>query len=669
MNKNNNLKLSLEADKISSYNNKPNNICCNSHKNWYPKKIIDNTINLSQSNFRDGKNNLNLSENNYFEKKIRNKNNKNKVIIIGKSNSLRNIKYNANKIITDKSISILNKNSTVFETSPKKRKMSLSNEKMYPFDTNIFNNNYNNYFKINYPSSALTTSRKKRDDNYYSYLDYNDINKEKYLDYDSSHSDNMNNNILELLEYIENYFYSSTQFQNIIINGIKFPDKISNILFKQKKSLMELNKSLNIYNNILIKNNLKQKLLTIINLNENINKKLMINYNNKKNYICFRKNNNNNIETIKGKCKLDYNKIIEKLKNENNNLSIINQKIANQNKILNQKFNDFVNDIENQLKDFPYKSKVNKDNLQNKIISQINSLIILTKELNNENKNLEKENKGYKLEIENIKKDNKNLKKEIHDNSKETTNKIITIKNTNDNEIKNQKKIFYDKIHKLNDLLEESNRIIRTYEKEVTYLKNKNLKLENNLKLLSQSHKELEKIINTSTSGLKSEIDIKDQKYNDLLKELQLKDVHIKSLENLFDKQNKPEAGKIFTKINAIPLNLNDDDDNYIINNEDGLNTTFNKNKNNNNIYSDNAFNQGGDNFGRDEVNEMKLNKLINNFEIKNKINNFNKDNLNLNQNQNKNFMELKDLIKQSGDDLNDSNVEGQYYILDENNQ
>jgi hypothetical protein len=153
------------------------------------------------------------------------------------------------------------------------------------------------------------------------------------------------------------------------------------------------------------------------------------------------------------------------------------------------------------------------------------------------------------------------------------------------------------------------------------------------------------------------------------LKELQLKDVHIKSLENLFDKQNKPEAGKIFTKINAIPLNLNDDDDNYIINNEDGLNTTFNKNKNNNNIYSDNALNQGGDNFGRDEVNEMKLNKLINNFEIKNKINNFNKDNLNQIQNQNKNFVELKDLIKQSGDDLNDSNVEGQNYILDENNQ
>ena len=62
----------------------------------------------------------------------------------------------------------------------------------------------------------------------------------------------------------------------------------------------------------------------------------------------------------------------------------------------------------------------------------------------------------------------------------------------------------------------------------------------------------MEKIINTSTSGLKSEIDIKDQKYNDLLKELQLKDVHIKSLERLIDQRNKPVPGKIFTKTNFI---------------------------------------------------------------------------------------------------------------------
>ena len=167
----------------------------------------------------------------------------------------------------------------------------------------------------------------------------------------------------------------------------------------------------------------------------------------------------------------------------------------------------------------------------------------------------------------------------------------------------------------------------KALEKETIDLKNKNKKLENNLKLLTNSHQELEKIINSENSGLKSEIDIKDQKYNDLLKELQLKDIHIKSLENLFDKQNQVDPGRIFTKINAFPIDIND-------NNKDGLNTTFNNNDNN------------GNEFKRDEVTEMKLNKLINNYEIKNKINNFN----NNNQNEyNNNPVELKDLVKLSG--------------------
>ena len=432
---------------------------------------------------------------------------------------------------------------------------------------------------------------------------------------------------------------------------------------------------------------IKEKITDILNKNIEKNQNLLIDYMNKDNNyklildekekILKDKDDLDNAisstnDQIK-KYKLELQKFQKdycKLKSDLLQIQNINKDYILKNKTLNQKFNDFVDDIQNQLKDFPYKNKVNKDNIQNKIISQINSLIILTKELNNENKNLEKENKGYKLEIEKIKKDNKNLKNEIHNNTRETESKISTIKTTNENEFKNQKKILYDKIHKLSDLLIESNQIIKTYEKEVTYLKSKNLKLENNLKLLTHSHNELEKIINTSTSGLKSEIDIKDQKYNDLLKELQLKDVHIKSLENLYDKQNKPEVGKIFTKINAIPVNLGDDDDiinlnNFNINNnEDGLNTTFNKNNNNNNVYYGNEQNKGMDSFGRDEVNEMKLNKLLNNFEIKNRINNYNKENLN----QNQNSVELNDLIKISGDDLNNSNVEDQNYILDDNN-
>ena len=427
---------------------------------------------------------------------------------------------------------------------------------------------------------------------------------------------------------------------------------------------------------------IKDKIIDILNKNIEKNQNILIDYMNKDNNyklildekekILKDKNDldstisstNDQIKKYKSglqKFQKDY----SKLKSDLLQMQNLNKDYILKNKILKQQFNDFVDDIQNQLRDFPYKNKVNKNNVQNKIISQINSLIILTKELNNQNKYLEKENKGYKLEVEQILKDNKNLKNEIHNNEKDANKKINIIKNTNENEIINQKKVLYDKIHQLNNLLGESNQIIKTYEKEVTYLKNQNLKLENNLKLLSYSHNELEKIIDTSRAGLKSEIDMKDQKYNDLLKELQLKDIHIKSLENLFDKQNKPEAGKIFTKINAIPLNV--EEDNNENDNDDGLNTTFNMNKINNNMYPDNEQNKNEASFARDDVNEMKLNKLINNFEIKNKINNFNNDNINQNQNEyGQNFVDLKDLVKQSGDDVINDNIEDQHYILDE---
>ena len=167
------LKLSLETNKICSNQNKPNSISCSNRKYWYTKNIKDYTINLSQNNYKDGRNNLNLSDSNYLEKKVRNKNNKNKMIIHGKSNSLGNIQYNINKIITDKSISQINKGGSIIDTSPKKRRMSLSN---VPIDINYPSSNYNNCNRIKYPNSAQTTSRRKNDEHYSSILNYNYIN-------------------------------------------------------------------------------------------------------------------------------------------------------------------------------------------------------------------------------------------------------------------------------------------------------------------------------------------------------------------------------------------------------------------------------------------------------------------------------------------------------------
>ena len=118
----------------------------------------------------------------------------------------------------------------------------------------------------------------------------------------------------------------------------------------------------------------------------------------------------------------------------------LNKDYMLKNKILNRNFNDFCDDIKNQLRDFPYNNKVNKNNTKNKIISQINSLIILNKELNNQIKNLEKENRGYKLELNQTLKDNKNLKNELYNNSKDLKDKINTMKNNNENEFLDQKK-------------------------------------------------------------------------------------------------------------------------------------------------------------------------------------------------------------------------------------
>ena len=426
---------------------------------------------------------------------------------------------------------------------------------------------------------------------------------------------------------------------------------------------------------------IKEKIIDILNKNIEKNQNMVIDYINKENNYKLLLEEKDNI--LKDKNELDntimntndriqkykielqkFQKDYSKLKNDLLQMQNINKDYISKNKILNRNYNDFIDDINNQLKDFPYNGKISKNNQKNKIISQINALIILNKELNNQIKNLEKENKGFKIELEQTMKDNKNLKNELFNNNKDINNKINIIKNTNESEFTNQKKLLYDKIHKLNNLLEESNQIIKAYEKETTDLKNRNLNLENNLKLLTYSHHELEKIINSSTTGLKSEIDIKDQKYNDLLKQLQLKDVHIKSLENLFNKQNKPDVGKIFTKINAIPVDINDDKNNDN-NNLDGLNTTFNMNKDNNILNLEQ--NNDEQSFAKDEITEMKLNRLINNYEIKNKINNFYNDKSNfINQNGN-NYVELKDLVQQSGGD--GDLLENQNYIINEDNK
>ena len=238
-------------------------------------------------------------------------------------------------------------------------------------------------------------------------------------------------------------------------------------------------------------------------------------------------------------------------------------------------------------------------------------------------KNMEIEKKRYKDELNQTFKDYTNLKSELSLKNEEKANlgnEIIQIKQNHEKEIKHQKKLLYEKIYKLNTLLEESNEIIKTYEKEISTLRNRNVKLENNLKILTASHTELEKIINTNTLGLKTELDIKEQKYNDILKELSIKDIHIKSLEKLLENQNKPIPGKIFTKIEAIPAN-----------------------------FEENNYKTINDDFISNKYEEIKLNKLIKGYDINNRVNEFIK-NENINKDNNADIdVDVNDLIKFSG--------------------
>ena len=122
--------------------------------------------------------------------------------------------------------------------------------------------------------------------------------------------------------------------------------------------------------------------------------------------------------------------------------------------------------------------------------------------------------------------------------------------------------------------------------------------------MLTQSHEELENIVNNNEKGLKEQIDIKDQNYQNLIKELQLKDLQIKSLEQLLS-QYQNEQKENFDKIN-----INNNDKEFI---------------DNESIVS----------FAKDDFREMQLNKMINNFEQINKLDNRieNKDNENLDGN------------------------------------
>ena len=451
----------------------------------------------------------------------------------------------------------------------------------------------------------------------------------------------LNNQNISFDNDLNNFFNIFSKELNNYLNYLEGLNIYSKSLHKMPISILpnfdnsKINEKNRIkYENLVnILNKLKEKIIDILNKNIEKNQDIFIDVMNKDNN--YKSILNEKEELIKNKIELENNIIIlnneinkyrtelqifkkdfYKMKNENSEIKNKNKDLLTKNKSIKQQLNDFINDIQNQLKNFPIakeEKNKNKKDIKKEIISKINSLIILNKELNEQIKNMEIEKNKYRDELNQTFKDNSSLKSELsikNEEKKNFGNEMKQMKSKHEKEITDQKKLLYEKIYKLNNLLEESNEIIKTYEKEISILRNKNDKLENNLKILTNSHTELEKIINSNTSGLKNQLDIKEQKYNDILKELSIKDIHIKSLEKIIENQNKPIPGKIFTKIEAIPAN-------FEINNKT-MNDIFTSNK----------------------YKEIKLNKLINGFEINNKVDEYNKNEENV---------DVNDLVKLSG--------------------
>ena len=305
--------------------------------------------------------------------------------------------------------------------------------------------------------------------------------------------------------------------------------------------------------------------------------------------------------------------------NQNQKLKKDNEELIYKNNILDKEYNRLINDIDNKLIQFPIKSfdsinnsfiindNLSKENFNNittlstnKLIHKIDSLIYLNKELNKQLSDMNRDNKSCKEKISDLESENFFMKDKIKSYEENIEKEINNYKNRKENEYNETKEVLFEKIKKLNNILEQGNKLIKSYELEVADLKNKNSKLEFNLKMLTQSHEELENIVNNNEKGLKEQIDIKDNNYQNLIKEIQLKDLQIKSLEKLLAQYQD---------------NIKDDYENNNIKN----NKEFNDNES---VVS----------FAKDDFREMQLNKMINNLNILNdNIENKEKENYDLN--------------------------------------
>ena len=375
---------------------------------------------------------------------------------------------------------------------------------------------------------------------------------------------------------------------------LQIEEKITDMLNVCKNSINKINHDITI---------LEEKNQNIINEKNEIKKE---NYALKNKITDITQDNNDKNLSLQKKV----NELTEAI-NQNQLLKKDNEDLIYRNSVLDKEYQRLINDIDNKLIQFPLKTidnldeenflinnqnfaKENFNNMTtlstNKVIHKIDSLIYLNKEINKELSEMIRENKSMNQKNIDLNNENLLLKDKIQSYEESIQTEIVNYKNKKENELNETKEILFKKVKSLNNILEQGNKLIKSYELEVAELKNKNSKLEFNLKMLTQSHQELENIVNSNENGLKEQIDIKENDYQNLIKEIQLKDLQIKSLQNLLAQyqEGKNEDG------------IND----YLIQNEEY--------KEDDSIVS----------FAKDNFREMQLNKLINNLDDYNNKNN-----------------------------------------------
>lgn len=293
-----------------------------------------------------------------------------------------------------------------------------------------------------------------------------------------------------------------------------------------------------------------------------------------------------------------------KLKDSYIKLKKIYQDFTEKNEKISKETNDFLVTLSNKLYD-----QNDCENLTSqKIIAHIDILLSENKKLNSEVKELNsKLNEAQKNNLD-LKNSNDELQRKLNFAEKDINEKISNIELMKDKELKQQKSMLYEKIKSLTQLLEESNHLIQSYENEVKELKNKITKLEYNLKMLTDSHIELERSINNNTFSLQTAIDEKDLKYNNLLREIELKDLHIQSLEKLINQENPEMPNNIY--MNTQNQNSNQSMIGKIMRTQplvDSMNQENQLGVSNNNTNNTSVF-------IKNEEHEQELNKLMNCF-------------------------------------------------------